>query len=254
VYARVTLQPAYILHARAYRDTSLLIDFLTLDHGLLRAVARGARGPRSSKRALLQPLQPLLISLSGRGDLLTLVDAEHSAPAFQLIADRLFSAMYINELLVRLLQAEEAHPVIYRRYQQLLLSLQQGVPLQPVLRRFEWHLLDELGYAPDLEHDSSNGEKLRHNGYYYFNPLQGLQQIATADAADPDNVFYGEELIAMSAFLQNEDDEVIDQPFFRAAKKLMRLALRPQLGSKPLSSRSLFATKSGRLPPGDNKG
>ena len=61
---RVTLQPAYILHGRPYRDTSMLLEVFTAEHGRLSLVARGARrrGRGGSSAALLQPFAPLLVS------------------------------------------------------------------------------------------------------------------------------------------------------------------------------------------------
>src|SRR5690606_28170120 len=104
---RIDLQPAYVLHAQPFQNTSLLVDFLCLDYGRLRAVVKGARRPKSRLRALLQPFQPLLISLVGRGELKSLSAAESSVPALQLQGVRLFSAMYLNELLTRLLMFNE---------------------------------------------------------------------------------------------------------------------------------------------------
>lgn len=69
---RVLLQPAFILHRRPYRDSSLLLEALSMEHGRLGLVVRGAAGPRSRLRGLLQPFVPLLLSWSGAGDLVTL--------------------------------------------------------------------------------------------------------------------------------------------------------------------------------------
>src|SRR5690606_29026917 len=141
----IDLQPAYVLHTRDYRDTSLLIDFLTLDYGVVRAVARGVRGARrNQKRALLQPLQPLLVSLRGQGELLNLTLSEPAAAVLAIKGERLFSVMYLNEILCRLLPAQESHPALYRLYQSALLALLHGRELQAVLRRFEFSLLTEL--------------------------------------------------------------------------------------------------------------
>lgn len=251
---RVNLQPAYILHTRAYRDTSLLVDFFTLDHGLLRAVARGARGPKSAKRALLQPLQPLLISLAGRGELLTLTEAEHAAPAFRLVGERLFSALYMNELLMRLIHPHEPHPLVYRLYQQSMLKLQHENSIEPVLRRFEWQLLDELGYAPDMEHDMVSGHALQPDACYLFNPESGFELIPPPAGPLPINLFNGSDLIVLANFLPGDQDDPLPAGHSRAAKQLMRLALKSHLGPKPLVSRGLFGGKAGRLPPDANKG
>jgi DNA repair protein RecO (recombination protein O) len=40
---RVSLEPAYVLHGRPYRESSLLLEAFTRDHGRVGLVARGAR-------------------------------------------------------------------------------------------------------------------------------------------------------------------------------------------------------------------
>jgi DNA repair protein RecO (recombination protein O) len=67
--ARIELQPAWVLHAQPFQNTSLLVDFFSLDYGRVRAVAKGARRPNARNKALLQPFQPLLVSMMGRNDL-----------------------------------------------------------------------------------------------------------------------------------------------------------------------------------------
>ena len=59
---RVLLQPAYVLHSQPFQNTSLLVDFFTIDYGRGRAVAKGARRERSKYRSLLQSFHPLLVS------------------------------------------------------------------------------------------------------------------------------------------------------------------------------------------------
>lgn len=275
---RIDLQPAYILHTRPYRDTSALIDLLSLDYGLLRAVARGVRGGAARKRTVLQSFQPLLVSLSGRGELLGLNQVEHSAPGFRLQGDRLFSGMYLNELLMRLLQAQESQPTIYRLYQQALVRLQQQGSLETCLRYFEFRLLQELGYAWDLQLDAISGQALQPDGHYLFDPEHGYEQVYTPVSDKALNLFSGDELLRFAADIATADsDEGIPGDHDRlqktpqngarnAAKRLMRQALRPHLGAKPLLSRTLFAPKSGSqqmpapdgvgsiLPPEDNTG
>jgi DNA repair protein RecO (recombination protein O) len=261
---RIDLQPAYVLHTRPYRDTSALVDLLSLDHGLLRAVARGVRGKASGKRAAIQAFQPLLVSLSGRGELLSLNQAEHAAPGFRLLGDRLFSAMYLNELLMRLLHAQEAQPGIYRLYQQTLVRLHQPGPLEACLRCFEFRLLEELGYAWDLQHDALAGEALSAEQTYLFNPEHGYEAVQTPAAETPQNLFRGADLLQFASVVADASD--VDASGRQAAKRLMRQALRPHIGAKPLLSRTLFAAKhssrqlpdadttGGILPPEDNTG
>src|SRR5690606_33251897 len=103
----ILLQPAYLLHSRPYRDTSALLDFLTRDFGRISAVARGVRRPNSTTRGLLQPFTPVQASFSGRGELKTLSQVELLRDPIVLRGERLFSALYINELIVRLTYGHE---------------------------------------------------------------------------------------------------------------------------------------------------
>ena len=49
---------AYVLHARPWRETSLLVEVLSAEHGRVGLLARGVHGPkRQALRAALQPLQ-----------------------------------------------------------------------------------------------------------------------------------------------------------------------------------------------------
>ena len=43
---RIENQPAFVLHARNWRETSLLVEVLSLDHGRIGLVARGVHGPK----------------------------------------------------------------------------------------------------------------------------------------------------------------------------------------------------------------
>jgi hypothetical protein len=55
-----------------------------------------------------------------------------------LIGEALFSGLYLNELLIRLLPAEDPHPGVFDHYAATLLALAEGRPLEPLLRSFEW--------------------------------------------------------------------------------------------------------------------
>ena len=122
----IDLEPAYLLHTRPYRNTSLLVDVLTPDHGRISAVVKGVRSSGKAakqKRSLMQPLVPLLIGWTGRGDLKTITGVEARGPNYVLVGKHLFSAMYANELLTRLLQSLEPHPEIFSLYEWLLKAL-----------------------------------------------------------------------------------------------------------------------------------
>lgn len=233
---RIDLQPAYVLHTQPFQNTSLLVDFLCLDHGRLRAVVKGARRPKSRFKALLQPFQPLLISLAGRSELKSLTAAESSHAALQLHGTRLFSGMYINELLARLLMFNEEHPDIYRCYQQAIVALQGDADLQHILRNFELQLLDALGYGVNLRTDCQSGESIEAQGSYLFHPDIGFERVTSVAVPAGADVplFRGAHILALGKGAQ------MDRESAAAALRITRMALHSHLGDKPLASRDLF--------------
>ncbi len=229
---RVSLQPSYVLHSRKFRDASLLVDFFTRDHGRVRAVARGALrgGPR--RRPPLQPFHPALVSFAGRGELRTVSGVEADGPPALLRGERLFSGLYVNELLVRLLRARQEHRALYRAYQDTLRAIERADGVEPALRGFELRLLAELGYAINLAEERDGRRPIDSRGRYRFDPQTGFARCA---AAAGDGVFQGGHLIALREFRLHDEEAA------RSAKRLLRMALAAHLGGRPLASRALFA-------------
>jgi DNA repair protein RecO (recombination protein O) len=158
---RVEHQPAYVLHARAYRETSLLLECLTRDHGRVGLIARGVRTQRTRiPRALLQPLALIDLGWAGRGELavLTSVDAVSTPPAFT--GEGLFCALYLNELVSRLTLRHDPQPQLFHSYADTLNRLAGGAAMAWTLRCFERDLLAQLGYGLVLDIDTHTGAPL----------------------------------------------------------------------------------------------
>lgn len=241
---RVQLQPAFLLHRKPYRDTSLLLEAFTESHGRLGLVARGVRSSRrGGQAALLQPFQPLLLSWSGRGDLHTLTTAEPHQNPFVLIGDSLISGFYLNELLMRLLPRHDPHPILYHSYVQTLLQLSLGMD-DWLLRLFERDLLQELGYGLLLTHEGGSGEMVQADARYCYHSEYGPQRQTGSN--EPCLSVHGETLLCLS-----QGGEA-DSRTRSEAKRLMRGVLAGYLGNRPLASRELFhqryGSDSGRKP------
>ena len=218
---------AYVLHSRAYRESSALVDFLT-PQGRLRAVMRGARGKAGS---LARPFVPLEVEFRGRGELKNVSRLEAAGIPNLLHGEALFSGLYLNELLIRLLPEQDPHPATFDHYAMTVLALAQGRALEPLLRSFEWRLLDELGYGFALDMDRL-GQPIAAAGLYRLQADAGLEAVGQLQPG----VFHGSELLAMA-----EADWSVPGAL-AAAKRLMRQALAPHLGGRPLVSRELFMT------------
>ena len=241
-------EPAFVLHTRSFRESSLIAELLTPDHGRVGVVARGGRRGRRGGAGALQPFTLLQAEWSGRGELRTLTQAEPER-SFLLAGERLFAGLYLNELLLRLLHRDEAQPEIFDSYLHTLDALIGGADLEPALRRFELHLLADLGYGFALDHDV-NGEPIAAAGQYRFLADEGLMPVADCvrdgvrdglrdevrEGRDA-TLFLGGHLLALAV------DALDDSEVRRSAKRLTRLALASHLGGRPLRSRELFRRK-----------
>lgn len=231
------LQPTYILHTRPYRDTSLLIDALTLEQGRISLIAKAGRSPRGRSarfHAVLQAFTPFMCTWRGKTDLFQLIKAEvRPTPRIALSGKQLLCGFYLNELLIRLLPRQDAYPVLFQYYESTLLDLVNHP--QRALRCFEKKLLVELGYALQLTQDSQTAEIIRPERNYQFIPSQGLvYSLRTPSHAAA--VFSGESLLAIH---QEQWDY---PPYLLEAKRLFRLAINHLLEGKKLHSRQLWFT------------
>ena len=136
--ATIDLTPAFLIHRRAFKDTSLLLDFFTRDYGKIRLVGRGVRRSKSP----IQMFQKLNISYAGKGNLKTLRQHEVDDKPRRLRGDRLILGLYVNELISRLLPEQDPHPELFTMYQQFIqnLSTIEADASQWLLRLFETHL------------------------------------------------------------------------------------------------------------------
>jgi DNA repair protein RecO (recombination protein O) len=223
----VVLARGYVLHRQAYRDTSLIVELFTRDHGRLTVFARGARGPRPRFGAL-QPFQPLLLSWSGRGEAPQLAGAEVSEPALALPAGQLMSAFYLSELLLKLTVRHDPNAELYDSYATALAALRAGDAVEPLLRRFEKRLLDLIGYGLDLATEIDTGKPVRAEGQYCFHGGRGV--IAAQGQTAP--LIAGHVLLRLAA-----EDVLTAEADLRQARLLMRSALDHCLEGRELRTR-----------------
>lgn len=235
----VQIYNAYVLHRIPYRETSYLVDIFTSEQGKLRGVAKGVRGSKNDRKSLLQAFQLLDVSVSGRNDLKNIGRIEAKQSSFNFPDRNMYCALYLNELVNRVLP--EGLPVedIFECYQSSLQKLSQLnmkdlsalAQIESLLREFEINLLSNLGYMPDLSQCNQTGEGIEAEGHYEYHQELGLQRVAIPRQQ---TVFIGKDLIAMSEF----DWTAMS---LKTAKQIMRLALKPLVGDKPLKSRELFS-------------
>lgn len=230
-------QPAYVLHARPYRETSLLIECLTRDHGRLGVVARGVRSQRGRlQRSQLEPFQSLVLDLHMRGELATLRGAESAAAPFRLTGDASLAGLYLNELVVRLTERQDPHPQLFHVYAQTLARLAEGVSLAWHLRRFERDLLGALGYAMQLDIEADTGEPLQPDVLYAYRAEHGAVRC---NPNEP-HALRGGDLLAL------HEDRMPDSQGLHALRGMMRELIRFHLGGAELRAWRVLRSALGR--------
>ena len=228
--ARIQLEPAYVLHSRSFRETSLIVEAFTREHGRIAVVARGAKSARSRWRNLLEPFRPLLLSWNQKSDLGTLTAADQVASPPPLQGQSLYCGMYLNELLMRLLHRGDPHLEVFEGYRRVLSELAREIPPQPILRIFEKHLLEAIGYAMLLDREYSSDKEIRPQNWYDYKPDRG----PVCRSGPGKGRISGGALLAL-----HSEDLVAD--YLPELRMLMRSVIGYHLGGKPLASLSLFS-------------
>mgnify|MGYP003672114614 CR=1 FL=1 len=164
---KVERQPAFVLRSQSYKETSLLVDIFARDHGRQKLIVRGAKSGKSSRTAQLQPFTELSLSWQGKSDLKNLTEID-AAPSLLANPAYLVYGMYLNELLFYLLREADPHDNLYDVYCSTLGELQSEDAIEPLLRKFEFSLLAELGYAIELYTDIDGAQVLADAQYSYL--------------------------------------------------------------------------------------
>jgi DNA repair protein RecO (recombination protein O) len=224
---RVEQQPAFILHARPYRETSMLAECLTRDHGRIGVVARGVRreGART-QRAQLEPFQRVELDLLMKGELATLRSAEPSGAVLRLIGDAGIAGLYLNELVVRLTGRQDANPELFAFYDGTLKRMAAGEPLAWTLRRFERDMLDALGYGLQLDIDAIDGSPVDPALAYFYDPESGVLPGRMGDQ----RAIRGADLLALAA------DTAPDTAGLSSLRRMMRQVITFHLGGGELKA------------------
>ncbi|ROS04713.1 DNA replication and repair protein RecO [Sinobacterium caligoides] len=232
----VDFDRCYLLHTYPFQDNSVIADFLSYEHGRQRAVIKNIRNTKKNPlRAIVQPLTLLQISWRGKTELKTVTSIESSGKRFMLRQQRLYSAIYLHEIIMRLVALGEESVALFEAYEHALYQLEGEGSLEFILRRFEFFLLQHLGYGIDWHHDVT-AVALSEHSYYRLEYQRGYVPVpvATKDS------YSGDHLLSIAY----GDYGIQDRQLAAVAKRITRQLLGPYLGSEPLKSRSLFIRRA----------
>ncbi len=230
---------AFVLHTRSFQENQLLVELLTENSGKVSALVYVGQSKRSIKKGMLQPFLPLRLTFKGQDTgLKRITSVEASTKSYALSKNSLYSAFYINELLVRLLNNEIMCESLFADYQSTLSSLSQDLPIAPQLRRFELSLLDELGlsfdFSPVFDENSDSGA-----GFYYL-AEQGFMPAYKFAVNNITTPYFNTQHLQAIAKHVHHDKLLLNTQAEQTFKLLMRDVINHLLDGKPLNSRKLF--------------
>ena len=235
----ISLELAFVVHSRPFKETSLIAEFFTRGHGRISAVAKGAKRPKSSLKEVLSPTSLLRISCSGKNELKNLTSAE-IIEYFPISGSlKLNCTFYLNELLMKLMEKEDPHPKVFDKYMDVIKILSKEsieIELEKNLRSFELILLSELGYGIDFSREANSGKKIEKDLTYCFDPLKGFV-LNKSLQDDRRQLFSGKDILNFA------DGDLSSSQTRKASKNIMRSALEKHLGERVLNTRKILIEK-----------
>ncbi len=203
---RVHEEPAYVLHRYDWSESSLILEVFSRRHGRVALVAKGVKRPTSQYRPVLLPLQPLRLGWGGDAEVRTLRSAQWQGGHVMPSGDPLLAGYYLNELLLKLLAREDAHPRLFDHYADAVLALAEGREAQAaVVRAFELLILREAGLLPALDLECASLAPLLPDAHYRLDPESGLRLVPAAGGLPPQahHALPGESWLAVQAALDD---------------------------------------------------
>lgn len=255
---RQSLHPAYVIHTRAFRDTSMIVELFTPEQGRMSVLARGAKAGKAQKSLLLQPFRSLHVAWAGRGELPVLSAIEEAGHSLRLQGQSLACGYYVNELIYHLLPRDDPAPALFASYWSVVSSLTESSQREQALRRFELELLVQIGYEPLLDHDYLSGEPVEGRRIYSYRVPEGPALVAdfpveSGPVKDVSNLDGARDHLAQSGKVKPAGMQISGQSLLdlsqgqfdnpvslKEARDLMRRLIHYQLDGRELLSRALF--------------
>jgi DNA repair protein RecO (recombination protein O) len=144
---------AFVLSSLDYGDSDRIVSLFTLEHGRVKAFARGARKSRKRFGPALEPFARIDTQARIKEGLSSLQQADIVSiyPAIRADLERIAHALYACELVDII--TPEGHPLprLFRLLAAYLDHLETETVVKGDRRFFEINLLNILGYRPSLE-------------------------------------------------------------------------------------------------------
>jgi DNA repair protein RecO (recombination protein O) len=149
---RTLRSEAIVLKHKNWGEADRMLWLYTRNLGKVQAIAKGVRKIRSRKAGHLEPFTCCNLMLARGRSFLIITQAETLEAYLELRADllRVGYAAYVVELLDRFTYEEDDNQRLYQLLKRTLSRINSEPELYLAARYFEIHLLDLLGYRPQL--------------------------------------------------------------------------------------------------------
>ncbi len=155
-------------------EADKILTIYTFSTGKLRAVAKGVRRPASRLGGHVDEFAYADMMLA-RGRDLDVVTQSQTLDPFRRMREELWRTSYgyyVSELVDAFTEERIENPFLFELLVDTLKSLAEREDLSTVLRFFELHLLDLVGYRPELTHCLSCRSEIQPEANY-FSTLRG---------------------------------------------------------------------------------
>ena len=145
---------AIIIKKTKLGEADRILTLYTPHLGKIRAIAKGVRRPRSKLAGHLELLTHSLVSLARGRNLDTIIGSQTINSFLPLKSDlQLISyGLYVTELIDQFTAENVENCPLFQLLLETMHRLCQASDNELVLRYFELHLLNEVGYRPQLQH------------------------------------------------------------------------------------------------------
>jgi DNA repair protein RecO (recombination protein O) len=162
-----------------WSETSQTVALFSRGHGVVRALAKGSRRPKAPYSGGVELLTSAEFGLIVRPQsdlaLLTYWDLRRTFPALRTVLAAHNAGMFVADMILQFVRDHDPHPGLYESTLATLERMQSAAEVPAALLAFQWSLLGECGFRPQIDADVRTGEAFEGEGELLFHPgLGGL--------------------------------------------------------------------------------
>ena len=240
----VIIDDALCIRHWEWSETSQTTVLFSKQNGIVRGLAKGAKRDKGKFSGGFDVLSrgDIGFILKRESELATLTewDVRETFPKHRdnLQANR--SGWYVADMIGRMLPTADPHPGLYTTTLEHLRALQNGEAHNLSLLRFQWSLLEETGWRPELNDPDPQAKTLA------FDPIEGR---FTTDSGIPTHWRIRRGTMLVLESLASHKEPSTDDDGLNRANRLLASHLRNVLGEEPMTMAAVFGT----LPTGFQK-